>query len=76
MEMGQQNRPYRAKGYELEKEAPIGEGKAIGPVAVKGDRNIAIEIETGKSDVEANVKKCRKAGFGKVVTVYTKRKGS
>jgi len=37
---------------------------------------IAAEIETGKSDVETNVTKCKEAGFEKVVVVYTKRNGS
>ncbi len=62
---------YRARGYKVEKEVLIGEGKSIDLVAMKGNERIAIEIETGKSDVEANKKKCREAGFEKVVIVNT-----
>lgn len=63
---------YKAKGYNVEKEVVIGDGKAIDLLATKGDEKIAIEIETGKSDVEANVKKCKEAGFGKVIIVKTR----
>jgi len=37
------------------------------------NERIAIEVETGRSDVEGNVKKCKEAGFEKVVVVYTNR---
>ena len=40
--------------------------------AIKGNERIAIEVETGKSDVKENVRKCREAGFEKVVLVRTK----
>jgi len=64
---------YRQKGYEIEEEVPIGDGKAVDLVATKDGKRIAIEVETGKSDVEANVRKCRQAGFEKVVVVPTKK---
>lgn len=56
----------------LKKEVQICEGKAVDLVSTKGDERIAIEIETGKSDFEANVKKCKKARFDEVVTIHTK----
>lgn len=65
-------RRYRSKGYNVQKEVPIGEGKAVDLVATKGDERIAIEVETEKSDVEENVRKCRKARFDKVVVIHTK----
>ena len=37
----------------------------------KGSEAIAIEVETGKSDVVSNVKKDLAAGFGRVVVVGT-----
>ena len=49
-------------------EFKIGRG-AIDLVALKGDEILAIEIETGKSDVVGNIEKCLKVGFEKVVVV-------
>jgi len=51
-------------------------GKAIDLVATKGDERIAIEVETGKSYAEGNVRKCGEAGFARVVTIYTDRNAS
>jgi DNA-binding MarR family transcriptional regulator len=65
---------YRARGYTVREEVQIGEGKAVDLVATKGDERIAIEIETGKSDPEANVRKCREAGFEMVDVVETHTK--
>ena len=45
-------------------------------MATKGDERIAIEIETGKSDVKENVRKCKEVGFEKVVLVRTKYKNT
>lgn len=64
---------YRSKGYKVEYEVPIGNGKAVDLVATKEGKRIAIEVETGKSDVDGNVKKCEQAGFNKVVSIYTKK---
>jgi hypothetical protein len=64
---------YRKKGYKVEEEVPIGGRKAVDLVAVKDGKRIAIEIETGKSDAEGNVKKCEQSGFNKVVSVHTKK---
>jgi hypothetical protein len=62
---------YRAKGYTVEEEVPIGGGRAVDLVASKEGRRIAIEIETGKSDVEGNVRKCKDAGFETVISMPT-----
>ncbi len=40
-------------------------------MATKGEERIAIEIETGKSDIKENVRKCKEAGFEKVILVKT-----
>ena len=45
--------------------------KAIDLVAYKDGQRIAFEIETGKSDAIANVKKCLDAGLNRVVVVAT-----
>ena len=50
---------------------PIGGGKAVDLVATKGKEHIAIEVETGKSDAQGNVRKCEEAGFHKVVVKST-----
>lgn len=62
---------YMAKGYDVEEEYPLGGGKAIDLVCRKGGKELAIEIETGKSDVKENVRKCREAGFDEVIVVRT-----
>jgi hypothetical protein len=56
----------------VKKGVQIGQGKALDLVTTKGDEGIAIEIETGKSNVDANVRKCREAEFGELVVVYIK----
>lgn len=67
---------YRAKGYKVKKEVPIGEGKAIDLVVKKDGKEMAIEIETGKSDVDGNVRKCKEAEFRKAVVVYPRKPDS
>ena len=53
-------------------EYPIGNGKAVDVVAEKGNEKIAIEIETGRSNIEDNISKCISL-FSKIVVVFTKR---
>ena len=64
---------YRSKGYIVEEEVPIGEGRAVDLVATKDGKRIAIEIETGKSDIKANITKCEKAGFDEVLVIQSKK---
>lgn len=64
---------YRNKGYHVEEEVSIGEGKTVDIVAEKDGKKIAIEIETGKSDVEKNIQNCLRAGFDEVVVVATSK---
>ncbi len=61
------------KGYMVEKEVPIGEKKAVDLVARKGNDRIAIEIETGKSDFEENIRKAKEAEFENIVVVNTNK---
>lgn len=58
-------------GWQVEKEHPIGGGKAIDLVATKDGRRIAFEIETGNSDIAANVRKVPPGKFDKLVVVLT-----
>lgn len=61
----------RDLGYSVQEEYPIGEGKTVDIVAQKNGKTIAIEIETGKSDAAANVRKCLEKGFDSVWSVAT-----
>ncbi len=60
---------YRARGYKVEEEKPIGAGKAVDLVARKNNEEIAIEIETGKSDAIYNIRKDLEAGFRQIISV-------
>jgi len=61
----------KTQGFKVTEEVPIGDGKTIDIVASREGRRIAFEIETGKSDVAANVKKCRDAGVEQIIVVTT-----
>jgi len=61
----------QAEGYKVAKEVPTGGGKTIDIVATRAGKQIAFEIETGKSDAAANIRKCREAGFEEIVVAAT-----
>ena len=61
---------FRREGYAVEVEAPCSRG-FVDVLAKKGQESIGIEIETGKSDVVANVKRCLRSGFNRVIVVAT-----
>lgn len=61
---------FRGEGYRVELEALRNSGR-VDVLAVKGSENIAVEIETGKSDVVWNVKQNLLSGFSKVLVVVT-----
>ena len=61
----------RGEDYDVTEEYPLGGGKTIDLVAARNGRLVAYEIETGKSDVTANVRKCLGAEVDKVVVVAT-----
>jgi hypothetical protein len=58
---------FRAKGYTVSEEFPLGAGKTVDLVAENDKERIAIEIETGKSDALGNIRKCLAAGFDRVL---------
>jgi hypothetical protein len=62
---------YVKQGYSVTLEKPIGGGKTVDIVAEKGNERIAIEIETGRSDILANVEKCLAIGFDRILVVAT-----
>jgi hypothetical protein len=65
---------FRAKGYTVTEEKPIGGGKTVDLVAAKGKEKIAVEIETGKSDAFHNLAKDLESEFDKVIVVELKKK--
>ncbi|MCK5612966.1 hypothetical protein KAR91_64425 [Candidatus Pacearchaeota archaeon] len=64
---------FKAKGYRVDFEVARKSGR-VDVVAVKDDKRIAIEIETGKSDFVRNVKQNLIAKHDKVLVVATDRK--
>jgi hypothetical protein len=64
---------FRERGYAVTEEKKIGGGKSVDLVAVNDKERIAIEVETGKSDVFYNLTKDLKGGFDKVIVVEVKK---
>jgi Holliday junction resolvase-like predicted endonuclease len=62
---------FQAKGYEISHEHPVKGNGAIDLLAEGKGQRIAIEVETGKSNIKANLKKIKNAGFDRIVLVAT-----
>jgi len=62
---------FEKKGYDVLREHPVKGNGAVDILAKKPGENVAIEVETGKSDVKANLKKIKKGEFDRVVLVAT-----
>jgi len=62
---------FAARGYEVTREHPVEGNGAIDLLAVRPGERVAVEIETGKSDVPTNLAKVRHTGFDRVVLVAT-----
>ena len=62
---------FEKKGYEITREHPIKGNGTVDLLAEKPGKRIAIEIETGKSDIKANIAKVKDAYFDRVVLVAT-----
>ncbi len=45
-------------GYPVTEEYPVGGGRTVDLHARKGEHAIIVEVETGKSDINANIQKC------------------
>ena len=59
------------KGYEVVCEHPIKGNGAIDILAQRPGERVAVEIETGKSDVKGNLEKIRNVGFDRIVLIAT-----
>jgi hypothetical protein len=64
-------RLYERQGYALTREFRIEGNGAVDLVAKRPGVRVAIEIETGKSDIAGNLAKLREAGFDRIVFVAT-----
>ena len=63
-------RRFEQQGYRVQIEVSLGDGR-VDVLATRGQERIAIEIETGKSDVVTNVRRALRARVGKVLVVAT-----
>ncbi|GEM_PF-250902 len=66
----------RQQGWTVEVEKTIGGGAAVDIVAGKEGEELAVEVETGKSEAGHNVKRALAAGFGQVIVLATDKKAA
>lgn len=59
----------RAQGFAVQVERKLGMGKSVDLEARREGKKIAIEVETGKSDVVSNIRKDIEAGYDRIVVV-------
>jgi Holliday junction resolvase-like predicted endonuclease len=62
---------FEKKGYAISREHPVRGNGAIDLLAEKGGVRIAIEVETGKSNIKANLNKIKNADFDRIVLLAT-----
>lgn len=62
---------YERQGYEVALEQAVAGNGIVDVVAERGSERLAIEIETGKSDIKMNIEKTRLSGFDRVILVAT-----
>lgn len=67
----QTKRHFEEKGYEVTREHPVKGNGAVDLLAERPGERIAIEIETGKSNIQANLNKTLGAGFDEVLIIAT-----
>jgi len=60
---------YRKKGYKVTFEYPLSQGKSVDLVAEKDGKRIAIEVETGFSDISYNFHKILETDFDNIIMV-------
>ena len=62
---------FESNRYELTREFVIQGNGAVDLVAERPGERIAIEVETGKSDIQKNLTKIRNAGFDRIILLAT-----
>ncbi len=60
-------RDYEKKGYEVTCEHPVKGNAAVDILASRPGEKIAIEVETGKSNIKANLEKLKEVSFDKII---------
>jgi Holliday junction resolvase-like predicted endonuclease len=62
---------FEKKGYDISREHPVKGNGAIDILAQRPGEKVAVEVETGKSNVKGNLDKIRSAGFDRIVLIAT-----
>ena len=62
---------FEKRGYDVKREHPVKGNGAIDILATRGSRKVAVEVETGKSNIKANLEKIKDVGFDRIVFVAT-----
>ena len=62
---------FERAGYEVSREHPIPGDGAVDLLAERPGERVAIEIETGKSDIKTNLAKVKNADFDRLIMVAT-----
>lgn len=62
---------FEKRGYDVKHEHPVKGNGAIDILATRGSRKVAVEVETGKSNIKANLEKIKDVGFDRIVFVAT-----
>lgn len=62
---------FQTKGYEVSCEHPVKGNGAIDLLAKRPGEKVAIEVETGKSNIKGNLDKIKNAGFDRIILVAT-----
>lgn len=62
---------FEKQGFELTREHAVPSGGAVDLLATRAGQRVAIEIETGKSDISANIAKVQDADFDRLILVAT-----
>ena len=62
---------FEAAGYDVTAEHPIRGNGAVDLLAERPGHRVAIEVETGKSDVGENLANAAKGGFDRVILIAT-----
>ncbi len=64
---------YENQGYSVSTEVKTQQGKFIDMVATKEGKKIAVLVETGKSDIESNIKAAQEAGYSDIKIIATNK---
>jgi len=67
----QTSKYFEEQGYKTTREHPIKGNSAIDILAQRHGNRTAVEVETGKSNITANLAKTQDAGFDRIVFVAT-----